>query len=251
MELGLAGKVALVTGSTRGIGLSIAEHLLDEGAHVAICARSEERVTATVARLSDRAEGRVIGRAVDVADADRLSSWITDAGDELGGIDVLVPCVSAGGGPDKWQQVYENDVMGTVRSVEAALPFLQASDAGAITIINTTAAVETFRGPSAYAAFKAALLNYAKNLSRELAPSGVRVNSVLPGPVFFEGGPWEVIKAAQPEYVASVEAEMPMGRWATPADVARAVTFLSSPAAEYISGTALVVDGGFLRRIQY
>jgi 3-oxoacyl-[acyl-carrier protein] reductase len=74
---------------------------------------------------------------------------------------------------------------------------------------------------------------------------------VLPGPVFFEGGPWDVIKATQPEYVASVEAEMPMGRWATPADVARAVTFLSSPAAEYISGTALVVDGGFLRRIQY
>jgi 3-oxoacyl-[acyl-carrier protein] reductase len=141
--------------------------------------------------------------------------------------------------------------MGTVRSVEAALPFLQASEIGAITIINTTAAVETFRGPTAYAAFKAALLNYAKNLSRELGPSGVRVNSVLPGPVYFDGGPWETIKAAQPEFVASLVADIPLGRMANPADVARAVTFLSSPAAEYISGTALVVDGGFLRRVQY
>lgn len=251
MELGLAGKVALVTGGTRGIGLSIAEHLLDEGAHVALCSRSEDAVTETVARLSDRAEGRVIGASVDVADGDRLAAWITDAAEELGGVDILVPNVSAGGGPDKWQQVYEHDVLGTVRAVEAALPFLLASDAAAITIINTTAAVETFRGPTAYAAFKAALLNYAKNLSREQAPAGVRVNSVLPGPVFFEGGPWDLIKATQPEYVASVEAEIPMGRMATPADVARAVTFLSSPAAEYISGTALVVDGGFLRRVQH
>jgi 3-oxoacyl-[acyl-carrier protein] reductase len=166
MELGLEGKIAVITGGTRGIGFSIAEHLLDEGAHVAVCARSEEGIAETVARLSDRGEGRVIGRAVDVADAEGLSSWITDS------VDILVPNVSAGGGPDKWQIVYEYDVMGTVRSVEAALPFLQASDAGAITIINTTAAVEAFRGPTAYAAFKAALLNYAKNLSRELAPSG-------------------------------------------------------------------------------
>jgi 3-oxoacyl-[acyl-carrier protein] reductase len=251
MDLGLGGKVALITGGTRGIGLSIAEHLLDEGADVGICARSADSVAETVARLSDRGKGRVIGRAVDVADAEALSSWITDSADELGGLDVLVPNVSAGGGPGKWQIVFEYDVMGTVRSVEAALPLLQESDAGAITIINTTAAVETFRGPTAYAAFKAALLNYAKNLSRELAPSGVRVNSVLPGPVFFEGGAWDTLKASQPEFFDSVVADLPMGRMATPADVARAVAFLSSPAAEYISGTALVVDGGFLRRVQH
>jgi NAD(P)-dependent dehydrogenase (short-subunit alcohol dehydrogenase family) len=248
MELGLRGKSAVVTGGTRGIGLSIVEHLVDEGAHVALCARSEESVAETVARLSDRGQGHVIGRAVDVADAEALAAWIGDSADELGGVDILVPNVSAGGGPDKWQAVFETDVMGTVRSVEAALPFLRASAAGAITLISTTAAVETFRGPTAYAAFKAGLLNYARNLSRELAPSGVRVNSVLPGPVWFEGGPWEPIKAAQPEFVASVVADIPMGRMASPADVARAVTFLSSPACEYITGAALVVDGGLLRR---
>src|SRR5579862_4172557 len=237
MELGLSGKVALVTGGTRGIGRSIADHLLDEGAHVAICSLSEEHVAEAVQQLTDRSQGRVFGQAVDVADAQQLSSWIGAAAAELGGVDILVPNVSAGGGPDKWQANYETDVLGTVRSVEAALPFLEASDAAAITIISTTAAVETFRGPTAYAAFKAALLNYAKNLSRELAPSGVRVNSVLPGPVYVDGGPWAAIKATQPEYVASVIAEIPMGRMASPADVARAVTFLSSPAAEYISGT--------------
>lgn len=248
MDLGLRGKVALVTGGTRGIGLSIAEHLLDEGAHVALCARSEEQVGATVARLTDGREARVIGRAVDVSDGAAVSAWIADAAGELGGLDVLVPNVSAGGGPDKWQAVFETDVMGTVRTVEAALPFLQASATAAITIINTTAAIETFRGPSAYAAFKAGLLNYAKNLGRQVAPEGIRVNSVLPGPVWFEGGPWEGIKAAQPEFFASVLADLPMGRMAHPEDVARVVAFLSSPACEYVSGASVVVDGAFVRR---
>ncbi|MCU1477412.1 MAG: 3-ketoacyl-ACP reductase [Subtercola sp.] len=250
MDLGLAGKRVIVTGSTRGIGRSIVEHLLAEGGDVAICARDAEAVEVAVAELAGN--GRtVIGRAVDVSDALALTAWIDDAAAQLGGLDIFVPNVSAGGGPDKWQVVFENDVLGTVRGIEAALPHLKAAGGGAITIINTTAAVETFRGPTAYAAFKAGLLNYAKNLSYELGADSIRVNSVLPGPVYFEGGAWETIEKAKPEFVASLTEQIPLGRMADPSDVARAVTFLVSDAARYISGTALVVDGGFLHRVQY
>lgn len=250
MDLGLSGKRALITGASRGIGKSIAEHLLAEGVDIAICARTAKGLEAAVAELSTIGP-RVIGRTVDVSDTVALRDWVDWAADELGGIDAFVSNVSAGGGVDKWQETFQTDLMGNVRGAEAVIPHLAAAGGGSIVIINTTSAVEVFRGPTAYAAFKAGLLNYAKNLSREVGPDGIRVNSVLPGPVFFEGGIWETLKVAQPEYVAAVEADIPLGRMAEPADIARAVTFLSSAAARYISGTALVVDGSFTKRIQY
>lgn len=251
MDLGLTGKRALVTGSTRGIGRSIVEHLIAEGASVAICARDADAVRTAVAELS-AAGATVIGREVDVSNATQMAQWVDDAAEQLGGLDIFIPNVSAGGGPtDKWQVVFETDILGTVRGVEAALPHLKAAGGGSIVIVNTTAAVETFRGPSAYAAMKAGLLNYAKNLSFGLGVDNVRVNSVLPGPVYFEGGAWATIKAAQPEFVSAVVETIPLGRMADPADVARAVTFLVSDAARYISGTSLVIDGGMLHRVQY
>ncbi|MCW2830768.1 MAG: 3-ketoacyl-ACP reductase [Aeromicrobium sp.] len=250
MQLGLEGRRALVTGSTRGIGRAVAEALLDEGADVAVCARDARAVERAVTELGGRGGGRVVGRALDVSDVDALRAWVEDASAQLGGLDVFVSNVSVGGGPDKWQETFDVDVMATVRGCEAAVPHLER-EGGAIVMISTTSAVETFRGPTAYAAFKAGLLNYAKNLSADLAGRGVRVNSVMPGPVFFDGGAWDLLQRTQPDLVATVMAGLPMGRMASPQDVATAVTFLVSDAASYITGTTLVVDGGFTRRVQF
>lgn len=250
MDLGLSGKKVLVTGGTRGIGRALLQTFIEEGADVSFCARSAESVAGVLSEYS-ASGSRVIGEPVDVSDIAVLQAWIDRSADALGGIDVFVSNVSAMGGPDKWQQVFDLDVLGTVRGVEAVLPHLRAGGRGSIVMVNSTAAVETFRGPTAYAAFKAGLLNYAKNLSRELAHENIRVNSVVPGPVFVAGGAWDQIRAEKSEEFEKVLADLPMGRMAAPEDVARAVVFLAGEAASYISGTALVVDGGFTRRVQY
>jgi NAD(P)-dependent dehydrogenase (short-subunit alcohol dehydrogenase family) len=251
LDLKLGGKRAIVTGGTRGIGRAIVETLLAEGAEVAFCARNADEVSATTEALSAGGK-RVTGGVVDVADTAALQSWIAEATAKLGGLDVFVANVSAGGGmgPEMWQKNFDVDVMGTVRGCEAAMPALTEAR-GAIVIISTTAAVETFVAPQAYNALKAALVTYAKQLCEAVAPQGVRVNTVSPGPITFKGGAWETIKTHMPEFHASVLAQAPSGRFGRPEEVANAVVFLASPVASHISGVNLVVDGGFTKRVQF
>jgi NAD(P)-dependent dehydrogenase (short-subunit alcohol dehydrogenase family) len=251
LDLKLGGKRAIVTGGTRGIGRAIVETLLAEGADVAFCARNADEVAAATEALSAGGK-RVTGGVVDVADTSALQSWIGVATAKLGGLDVFVANVSAGGGmgPEMWQKNFDVDVMGTVRGCEAAMPALTEAR-GAIVIISTTAAVETFVAPQAYNALKAALVTYAKQLCEAVAPQGVRVNTVSPGPITFKGGAWETIETHMPEFHASVLAQAPSGRFGRPEEVANAVVFLASPAASHISGVNLVVDGGFTKRVQF
>ncbi len=252
MDLGLSGKKAVITGSTRGIGRAIANLLASEGVDLAICSRNQEEVDSAVTELSAKG-GKVTGAVVDVADKESYQAWIASAAEELGGIDIFIPNVSAGGGDMSeagWEANFNVDLLGTTRGVEAAMPYLEKSDAASIVVISSTAGVETFMGPQPYNAIKGALVIHAKQLSQALAPSGIRVNCVSPGPIYIEGGAWEFIKENMTELYDATLADIPSGRFGSAEEIANTVAFIASPAASLITGVNLVADGGFTKRVQ-
>jgi 3-oxoacyl-[acyl-carrier protein] reductase len=245
MDLGLKGKRAVVTGGTRGIGRAIAETFADEGADVSICARKADEVAAAVAAL--KAKGvQAFGRALDVADAAALGSWIEASAAELGGIDALVCNVSAlavGDTAESWEKSFRTDMMHTVHAVAAAVPHLEKSASGSIVLISSVSGFEVDFAAGSYGALKAALIHYAKGLSRQLVAKGIRVNCVSPGNTYFDGGIWQSIEKNMPDLYNSTLKVNPTGKFGTPAEVAKGVVFLSSPAASRISGANLVIDG--------
>ncbi len=252
MDLGLNGRKALVTAASRGIGLAIAQSLADQGCDVAICARGAGGLESARKDLEARSV-EVFTKAVNVADADAFKQFIGEAAEALGGLDIFISNASGGAGPGEkaWQASFDVDVMGAVRGVEASMPFLSQSDAASVVFISSTAALEYLGIPQAYNAMKAALIAHASDLSQALAPKGVRVNVVSPGPIYFEGGNWEMIKQAMPAIYESALGQCAIGRMGTPEEVARAVVFLASPAASLITGANLVADGGFTKRVAY
>ena len=253
MDLDLKGKNAIVTGGTRGIGRAIAELLAAEGCNVALCARHEAAVDATVAALAARGVKSWGGR-VDVGEIEGLRGWVATAADVLGGLDILVANVSAlaqSMDDDSWRRSLEIDVMGTVAGVEAAIPFLEKSQAGAIVVVGTTGAIEIAGPPRPYASAKAALVPYVKALARNLAGKNIRANMVSPGNVYFTGGVWNILEQSNPALFQTMLARNPMGRMGTPEEVANAVVFLASPRASFITGTNLIVDGALTQRVQF
>jgi NAD(P)-dependent dehydrogenase (short-subunit alcohol dehydrogenase family) len=252
MDLQLTGRKALVTGGTRGIGRAIVGALLEEGAEVAFCARNADAVAATEAELL-AAGGKAIGSTVDVADGVALAEWVTASAAALGGIDVVVANVSAMSTADTeetWQKCFSIDLMGAVRMVNAALPYLEQSTAGSIITVSSVSGreIDFFEGP--YGAIKAALIHYTQGLAHRLAPKGIRANTVSPGNTLFEGGSWDNTRLNNPERFAATLALIPTGRLGTPEEMAAAVTFLASPVSSFTSGTNLVVDGALTRGVQ-
>jgi NAD(P)-dependent dehydrogenase (short-subunit alcohol dehydrogenase family) len=251
MDLGLKGKSVLVTGGSKGIGLAIAETFAAEGANVAICARNADDVAKVVKRLG--ATGiKSWGRAIDVADPVALKQWVEGAATELGGIDAIVCNVSAlavGDTAETWEKSFRTDMMHTVNSVAAAMPYLEKSKSASITIVSSVSGFEVDFAAGSYGAFKAALIHYAKGLSNQLIAKGIRVNAVSPGNTYFEGGIWQNIETGMPDLFKSAMALNPTGRMGTPQEVAAGVVFLASPVASRISGTNLVIDGALTKAV--
>ena len=252
MDLGLSGRKALVTGATKGIGRAIAECLAAEGAHVAICARDAGEVEAAVSSLS-RTGVTAFGQACDVSDASDLAAWVQASAEALGGVDIAIANVSALAiaGEGAWQAGFSTDMMGAVRLVDAAMPHLEASDAASIVIISSVSGREIDFAAGPYGAFKAALIHYAQGLAYQLAAKGIRANTVSPGNTYFPGGVWQKIERDDPALFETAMALNPTGRMGKPEEVARAAAFLASPAASFVTGTNLVVDGALTRGVQF
>jgi 3-oxoacyl-[acyl-carrier protein] reductase len=249
MDLQLTGKKVLVTGGTRGIGRATVEAFVREGASVAFCARDADEVKETEATLGDRVAGFVL----DVGDPDRLTAWVGQAAERLGGIDIIVSNVSALAIPDteeNWDASINVDLMGAVRLVNSAMPYLEASDAPSIVTISSVSGREIDFAAGPYATAKAALVHYTQGLAYQLAPKGIRANTVSPGNTFFEGGVWHSIKDGDPELYARALGLNPTGRMGRPEEMANAIVFLASPISSFTSGTNLVVDGALTRGVQ-
>ncbi|MEU1956019.1 SDR family NAD(P)-dependent oxidoreductase [Nocardia rhamnosiphila] len=254
MDLALHGKRVLVSGAGAGIGLAIAEVFAQEGCSVSICSRTPATVAAAGERIATRlaAAATVHTQVADMAQGNAVRSWVESAAQALGGIDVLVHNASGGGGAgeEAWRRNIDVDVLGFAHFVEHATPHLERSASASVVALGSTAAVEAFGNPAApFGAMKAALIHQCAGLAKTLAPQGIRVNAVSPGPILVEGGVWEKVQAERPEYVEQVVAQIPSGRMGTAEEVARVVAFVASPAASLLTGANIVADGGLTKRI--
>jgi 3-oxoacyl-[acyl-carrier protein] reductase len=252
MDLGLKGLSALVTGGTKGIGRAIAETFAAEGANISICARNEAEVQQAVAAL--RANGvDTFGSALDVSDGASMKSWVEASAARFGGVDIVVANVSAlaiGQDEDSWRKSFDVDMLGCVRLVDASMPWLQKSKSPAIVAISSVSGREIDFAAGPYGAFKAALVHYIQGLAFQNAAKGIRANTVSPGNTYFPGGVWQQIEKGNPELFRKSLDLNPTGRMGTPQEMANAVAFIASPAASFISGTNLVVDGALTRGVQ-
>jgi 3-oxoacyl-[acyl-carrier protein] reductase len=254
MDLGLKGLNALVTGGSKGIGRRAADIFAEEGANVSICARNADEVKEAVA-LFNKKGVQGFGQAVDVGDKAALEGWIHESAKQLKGIDIVVANVSALAAAEdseaSWKAQFEIDMMHTVRTVNAALPYLEKSKWPSVVIVSSVSGREIDFTSPAYGGFKAALIHYAHGLAYKLAPKKIRVNSVSPGNIYFKGGIWEYVENNMPDLFKSALALNPTGRMGTPEEIGKGIVFLASPASSFTMGTNLVIDGALTKGVQF
>ena len=253
MDLGLTDKVAIVTGSSRGLGLASARALAAEGCRVCLCARTESRLVEAareVGAIAGRGD-RVLSVAADVSRADDVARVVDQTVATFGGLDILVNNVglARGGGvvetsDGEWQEAIDQTLMPAVRASRLAVPHMKTRGGGVIVMIASIFGREA-GGRMTYNAVKAAEISLAKSMAQQLAPDNIRVLSVSPGSILFPGGSWWKRQQDDPNGIAEfVKRELPFGRFGTADEVGNVVAFLASPRASWIAGTSVVVDGG-------
>jgi 3-oxoacyl-[acyl-carrier protein] reductase len=252
LDLGLNGKSAIVTGGSRGLGLAAAHALIAEGANVLVCARGEAALEAAVGSLRKSAASgaRAAYVVADVSTEAGTRSVTGAAMREFGGIDVLINNVGLARGADleatsdaDWQEAFDQTLFPAIRMSRLAVPDMRKRGGGAIVIVSSIFGRES-GGRMTYNAVKAAEISLTKSLAQQLAKDQIRVVSVAPGSILFEGGSWWKRQQSDPAGIATfVKQELPFGRFGTPEEVGAAIAFLASPKASWISGTTVVVDG--------
>ena len=252
MDLGLRGKVAIITGSSRGLGLAAARALVAEGCQVSISARGERTLTeAAQALTSSAADGaEVLAVVADLATEAGVARVVDATVERFGGVDVLVNNVALARGGDllattdaEWQEAFDQTLFPAIRATRRVVPSMRARGGGAVVIVSSIFGREA-GGRMTYNAVKAAEISLAKSLAQQLARDNIRVNSVAPGSILFPGGSWDTRRQADPEGIAAfVRAELPFGRFGTAEEVGDVVAFLASTRASWISGASIVVDG--------
>ena len=245
MNLELSNKNAIITGASKGIGKGIAMSLAKEGCNVAICARGKESLEHTKNELL-KTGVKVFASVCDVGNPKQLDEFIENSKTHLGSIDILVNNVSAlrfGDDEEDWEASINLDLMASVRATKKVIPWMLENKAGSILYISSISGLESGSPPS-YAAVKAALISYSKTLSTQLAPNNIRVNTIAPGSIEFEGGLWDNMKQTNREFYDMALASIPSGRLGTPDEVGKVAAFLVSPCASWITGACISVDGG-------
>ncbi len=252
MNLELQDKIAIITGSSRGLGLASARALAEEGCRVTICARGQEALSAAAADLHKIAPGdnRVLAVAADLASETGVEQVVNRTVDAYGGIDILVNNVGFARGADiagtsdaVWQEALDQTLFPAIRASRLAVPHLRRRGGGSIIMIASIWGRES-GGRMTYNAVKAAEISLAKAMAQQLAADNIRVNSVAPGSIRFPGGSWDRRVAEDPEGMKDfVRRELPFGRFGRPEEVGAVVAFLASSRASWISGASVTVDG--------
>jgi 3-oxoacyl-[acyl-carrier protein] reductase len=262
MDLGLDDKVALVTAASKGLGRAVASRLAEEGAHVAICARGEEHLAATSAEIEAQTDRQVLPIQADVSNPKAADALVKATIERFGRLDILV--TSAGGPPpgqfldltpEDWETAVRLTLMSAVRLLYTAVPVMQEQGEGSILAITSVTVKQPLPNLVLSNSLRLSIIGLIKTLADELAPFGIRVNGICPGwtrtdrvDQLLRDRATRKLTTAEEE-AAQIAIDIPMGRMGTPEEFARAAAFLVSPAASYITGVSLLVDGGMYRGI--
>ena len=252
MDLSLKNRVALVTGSSRGIGKAIAAALLREGGRVCVTGRSEETLSKTLAEFKSEFGDSVMSFAGDLTGAATVARAVGFVQERWKRLDIAVANLGSGRGKtgwqlesEEWERLFAVNLWGSVRLAEAAIPLLAENKNGVLLFIASITGVEATPAPLPYSAAKAALINYSKNLAAQVAKMGIRVNCIAPGNVLFPGGSWEQHMAKDKNKVMEmISSSVPLARFGTPEEIAALAAFLCSDAAAFITGACIKADGG-------